>query len=77
MKKHCYRKKDCNCTKKATEFICRYCGDIIYSGQYEVTKLPKNKAICPSPDAPEIASSESFQAFLKGGYDCLDHSDDS
>jgi hypothetical protein len=72
MRKHCFQKRDCNCTRKATEYVCKYCGEVVYAGQFEVRKMPKRKASCPSELAPEAQPGEHLRAFATGGYDCLD-----
>lgn len=72
MRKHCFQKRDCNCTRKATEFVCKYCGEVVYAGQFELRKMSKRLATCPSGQAPEIPPAEHMRAFTRGGYDCLD-----
>ena len=71
MRKHFFQKRDCNCSRKATEFVCKFCGEVVYAGQFELRKMPKRPATCPSENAPEIPPAEHMRAFTRGGYDCL------
>ncbi len=71
MKKHQYVKEDCNCSRRATYFRCKYCGEVEYKSQREVQRLNSTQAKCSSPDAPEAPPQEVFKGMLGGCFDCL------
>lgn len=68
-------KEDCNCTRRATHYRCRFCDTREYGGAREMRRLNANRAQCEHPDAPEPSSEERFKGFLGGTFDCLDESE--
>jgi hypothetical protein len=71
MKKHQYVKEDCNCSRRATYFRCKFCGEVEYKSPNEMRTLNSTQASCSSPDAPEVPPQEVFKGLLGGTFDCL------
>lgn len=77
MRKHQFIKVDCMCQKRASNYICRYCGAMEYAGVRELRHLPQMRARCDSPDAPECSQQERFKSMFGGTFDCLAPDHDS
>lgn len=71
MRKHEYIKENCGCAKRATAYVCRFCGSRIHRSEREVRALSKLEAWCEHPDAPLASAQESFKSMLGGTFDCL------
>ncbi len=71
MRKHQYVKEDCNCSRKATYYRCKFCGELEYKSPRELQRLNSTQASCSSPNAPEVPAHESFKGMLGGTFDCL------
>ncbi len=77
MRKHEFIKEDCKCFRKATYYVCKHCKTRIYRSRNEVSRLPRNEAMCFSPDAPLADPQESFKGFLGGTFDCTSKDEDA
>ncbi len=71
MRKHQYTKEDCNCSRKATYFRCKFCNEVEYKSMGEIRRLNSTQANCESPQAPEVPPQEVFKGMLGGTFDCL------
>jgi len=71
VRKHQFVKTDCNCTRKATHFECKFCGTREYRSAHELTRLTRAQAECESRNAPDAPPKEAFKAALGGTFDCL------
>ncbi|GAB7080972.1 hypothetical protein [Megalodesulfovibrio paquesii] len=71
MRKHQFIKEKCECSRRATRFICRYCKALEYLSSREIRQLTLQQARCDHPEAPEIPSTELFRARLGGPVNCL------
>lgn len=71
MRKHQFVKEDCKCVKRATNWICKFCGTREYKSLPEIRRLPPHQAECEHPDAPQVSPDERFKSFLGGTFDCL------
>ena len=71
MRKHQFVKEDCNCSRKATYFRCKFCHSLEYKSQRELQVLNSTQAACPSPDAPSVPPKKAFMGLLGGTFDCL------
>lgn len=71
MRKHQFVKVDCLCKKKATQFVCNYCGVVEYRSKDEVTRMSKMQAKCDHANAPEADPQEQFKSMLGGNFNCL------
>ncbi|MDR2695299.1 MAG: hypothetical protein LBC79_02845 [Deltaproteobacteria bacterium] len=71
MRKHQFVKEDCNCTRRATYFRCKFCGTMEYISAQELRALNSAQAECASPDAPAASPQEIFRGMLGGTFDCL------
>jgi len=71
MKKHQFVKEDCNCSRRATYFRCKFCGTVEYKSPQELRTLNSTQAACSSPDAPAVPPQEAFRGMLGGTFDCL------
>ena len=71
MKKHQFVKEDCNCSRRATYFRCKFCGSMEYKSAHELQALNSVQAACSSPDAPEVPPQDAFKGMLGGTFDCL------
>lgn len=64
-------KVDCNCTRRASNYVCKYCGVPEYASPAELRRLSQSRANCEHPDAPSPSPEERFKGLLGGCYDCL------
>ena len=71
MQKHQFVKEDCNCSRKATYFRCKFCGDMEFKSSQELRFLNSAQAACSSPNAPTVPAHEVFKGLLGGTFDCL------
>jgi len=71
MKKHQFVKEDCNCSRRATYFRCKFCQSVEYKSPQELRTLNSAQAACSSPDAPDVPAQEAFKGMLGGTFDCL------
>lgn len=71
MKKHQFVKTDCDCTRRATRFVCKHCGTYDYKSPKEIRKMSLVQAECSHPDAPDIPPAEKFKCHMGGTVDCL------
>lgn len=71
MRKHQFIKQDCNCTKRATIWVCKFCETKEYRGLQEIRRLPPHQAECSHEDAPQVSPDERFKGLLGGTFDCL------
>jgi hypothetical protein len=71
MRKHQFVKDDCNCTRNATYFRCKFCGDVEYKSPQELRRVNHIQATCSSPDAPEVPPHEAFLGQIGGTFNCL------
>jgi len=71
MKKHQFVKEDCNCSRRATYFRCKFCQSMEYKSPQEIRALNSAQATCPSPNALAVPAQEAFKGLLGGTFDCL------
>ncbi len=71
MRKHQFVKKNCACGKRATAFVCRFCGAMEYASPAELRELDALRATCTSSDAPFAPPAETMAAAMGGFFDCL------
>ena len=71
MKKHQFVKEDCNCSRKATYFRCKFCHSLEYKSPQEIRTLNSTQATCTSPEALAVPPHEAFKGLLGGTFDCL------
>ena len=71
MRKHQFVKENCQCSRKATYFRCKFCNSLEYKSPREVKILNSTQAACSSPDAPAVPPHEVFKGLLGGTFDCL------
>jgi hypothetical protein len=71
MKKHQYVKVKCDCTHRATNFVCKYCDAMEHGSYDEIRNLDVYRALCTGADAPLSSPVEMFKAKMGGGFDCL------
>ena len=71
MRKHQFAKADCACGKRASYFVCRFCGAVEYASPAELRELDTLRATCTAPDAPFAPPAEKMAAAMGGFFDCL------
>lgn len=71
MRKHQFVKDNCNCTRNATFFRCKFCREVEYKSAKELRRLSTAQATCASLDAPEVSQKEVFMGLIGGTFDCL------
>ncbi len=71
MRKHQYIPEDCNCSRRATYFRCKFCNEMEYKSPRELRVLNSTQATCSDAGAPEVPAHEAFKGFLGGTFDCL------
>lgn len=71
MRKHLFVKADCACGKRATYFVCRFCGAVEYASPVELRELDALRALCTAPDAPLVPPVEKMAAAMGGAFCCL------